>query len=322
MRNINALIIAATAIALAGCEATGPVPDSPRVSASGLGSKIAFTRLSDDQSQDEFTVAEIYVMNADGSEPRRITHNTTWDLGPVWSPDGDRLAFGGVQFVNGVAVSASMYLINADGSEQLELPGTCGNFPSWSPEGDQIAFGSVPGCPSANEIFVINTDGTGLTNLTNSPAVDGRPSWSPNGRKIAFNSNRDGDAEIWVMNADGSGLEQLTFNSASDQVPKWSPNGRKIAFQSNRDDPRFDIYVMNADGSEQTRLTTSEGRDLGASWSPDGKQIAFDSDRDHIAEQIRQVFVMNADGTDQRPLTALPSENAHACWGPGHASVP
>ena len=322
MRTTTVLLTMAAA-ALTACEE--PVrphgPGSPSLqlgSASGLGSKIVFTKLSESQDQDEFTVAEIYVMNADGTDQRRITHNPTFDIGPVWSPDGRQIAFHGVQFVGGVPVSISIFLINADGSGQTELPGTCGQFPSWSPDGKQIAFGTVQGCPAPGEIFVINVDGTGLTNLTNHPAGDARAAWSPNGQKIAFNSNRDGNGEIYVMNADGTDPIRLTFNAAADQAPDWSPDGRKIVFQSNRDDPRFDLYVMNADGTEVTRLTFGGGRDLDPAWSPDGREIAFDSDRDHIVEQIRQVFVMNADGTDQRPLTALPSENGHAGWGPGH----
>ncbi len=326
MKGITALLIMAAAV-LTACKDPGQPQDlvaSVAVfgSASGLGSKIAFTRLKETPESNEFLEAEIWVMNADGTDPRRLTHNRTFDLGAEWSPDGRMIAFHGAQFVAGVPVSLSIFLINADGSGQTELAGTCGQFPSWSPDGKKIAFNTAPGCPVAGEIFVINADGSGLTNLTNHPAGDARAAWSPNGRKIAFNSNRDGDGEIWVMNADGSDPVQLTFNTATDQAPDWSPDGRKIVFQSNRDDPKFDLYVMNADGTDVTRLTFGGGRDLDPSWSPDGRMIAFDSDREFVAEEIRQVFVMNADGSNQRPLTALPSENGHAGWGPGHARLP
>lgn len=326
MHRISAVVTAAAAV-LAACQDSAQLrnPFAPMASLGselGLGSEIVFTNLSQSQDQDEHLVAEIYVMNEDGIDQRRITLNTTFDIGPVWSPDGRRIAFHGTQFVDGVPVSLSIFVINADGSGQTELPGTCGQFPSWSPDGKRIAFHTVAGCPNAGEIFVINADGSGPMNLTNHAAGDARAAWSPDGQKIAFNSNRDGDGEIYVMNADGSEPIQLTFNAATDQAPDWSPNGRKIVFQSNRDDARFDIYVMNADGTDVRRLTVGGGRDLDPAWSPDGRQIAFDSDRDHIVEEIRQVFVMNADGTNQRPLTALPSENGHAGWGPGHARLP
>ncbi|MDT7947456.1 MAG: hypothetical protein RQ897_03795 [Thermoflexus sp.] len=73
------------------------------------------------------------------------------------------------------------------------------------------------------EIYVMNADGSGQTNLTNNPAEGWRPAWSPDGRHIAFTSYRDGNGEIYVMNADGSGQTNLTNNPAEDGIPAWSP---------------------------------------------------------------------------------------------------
>ena len=80
------------------------------------------------------------------------------------------------------------------------------------------------------DVFVMNADGSGRTNLTNNPAYDIDPAWSPAGNKIAFTSGRDGSLEIYVMNADGSGQSNLTSNAAIDVEPAWSPAGNKIAF--------------------------------------------------------------------------------------------
>jgi len=80
------------------------------------------------------------------------------------------------------------------------------------------------------EIFVMNSDGSGQTQLTFNTAADDMPAWSPDGSKIVFLSTRDpdGDAEIFVMNSDGSSQTQLTFNTATDVEPAWSPDGSKI----------------------------------------------------------------------------------------------
>lgn len=73
------------------------------------------------------------------------------------------------------------------------------------------------------EVYVMNADGTGQTNLTNNSAWDSRPAWSPDGTRIAFVSDRDGNREVYVMNADGSGQTRLTDNPAADGSPAWSP---------------------------------------------------------------------------------------------------
>src|SRR5712664_585155 len=89
-----------------------------------------------------------------------------------------------------------------------------------------------------DEIYVINSDGTAQTRLTNNPASDRCPTWSPDSTKIAFASDRDsvgsGNYEIYVMNVDGTNPTRLTNNPALDFAPAWSPDGTKIAFHSNR----------------------------------------------------------------------------------------
>ncbi len=129
-----------------------------------------------------------------------------------------------------------------------------------SPTG-QIAF------RSDNEIYIINADGSGRTNLTNNSASDWWPTWSGNGHQLAFVSDRDGNWEIYKMNADGSGQTRLTNNSNADNSPNWSLDGQKIVFVSNRDE-NDEIYSMNADGSQQTRLTNNTVSDTEATWSP------------------------------------------------------
>ncbi len=68
----------------------------------------------------------------------------------------------------------------------------------------------------------MNTNGTGQTRLTTSPAWEALPTWSPDGQRIAFVTDRDGNDEIYIMNADGTGLTRLTNNSTDDQKPTWS----------------------------------------------------------------------------------------------------
>ncbi|HYU38275.1 MAG TPA: tetratricopeptide repeat protein, partial [Acidimicrobiia bacterium] len=256
--------------------------------------------------------SEIYVMNPDGSDQRRLTVHDGIDNQPAWSPDGKRIAFS-----RGLVTGVDVFVMNADGSEQkrvthltdTDLGGGLG--PTWSPDGTRIAFQSYV----QPDIYVINVDGTGLRNLTNHPARDLQPAWSPDGSRIAFLSNRDGRPEVYVMNADGTGPVRLTVNAQSSEgtprwnpSPAWSPDGTKIAFASDRDGD-VEIYVMNADGTGLVRLTFNPGEDGEPSWSPDGRRIAFH--RRVLGHA--QVFVMNADGSNVTRLTEL-SPVAFSGW--------
>jgi hypothetical protein len=167
-----------------------------------------------------------------------------------------------------------------------------------------------------SEIFLMQTDGSLQTRLTNDPGKeDLSPALSPDGHQIAFVSHRDGNDEIYVMNVDGSNRVNLTKDmgrdSAMDFLPAWSPDGTKIAYTSTRDGNQ-EIYVMNADGSGQTRLTHHPAADWKPTWSPDGKQIAYTSERDGNLE----IYVMNADGSNPVNITKNMARDWRPSWSP------
>ena len=113
----------------------------------------------------------------------------------------------------------------------LKITNTENSYPYWSPDGEKIVFQSNR-AGGQSEIYVMNSDGTGLTRLTYSAADDLTPVWSPDGEKIVFQSYRDGNGEIYVMLSDGSRQTNVTHFPGEDMHPKWHPDGRRIIFNS------------------------------------------------------------------------------------------
>lgn len=169
------------------------------------------------------------------------------------------------------------------------------------------------------EVYIVNVDGTGLTNLTNNSAPDTLSdrvtAWSPDGAKLVFNSFRDGNFEIYVMNADGTQPINLTQRHGWDSDPTWSPDGNRIAFVAFSDGHRsVGISVMNSDGSGMTQLTLASALTLHTLpvWSPEGIRIAFEVYQDAQSE----VYVMNADGSGLRNLTNNQFFDYFSAWQP------
>lgn len=136
------------------------------------------------------------------------------------------------------------------------------------------------------EIYAINTDGSGLTNLTNDAAFDVEPAWSRDGRKLAFVSNRTGKFEVFMMNADGSNVEQVVDMVGVVKRPAWSSDGKKIAFDSYQGQ-FWAIYIINLD--DRTGLMRAMG--TSPDWSPNGKYLVYDNNTEFVVEENRHGFV-------------------------------
>ena len=287
--------------------------------------------------------AEIYLMNADGTNVQRITNNTTGENFPALSPDGRRIVFESNRLrkasdpVNWV----SLFVMNVDGSGETSL--VPGNSATWSRNGKSISFHAsasgkgqlISGLPGAaandSDIFILNIDDflkkkSPARNITNSPeAVDDDPDWSPDGKKIVFTSHAVTDdqtnsatAEIYIIDANGKGKpRRLTNNTEEERAPAWSPDGKLIAYSCRKGDVTegrsfgtFEICIMNADGSGQKRITNNRVPELTLSWLSDGKQLIFQRAVGGVGQF--QLFTINADGTGEKQLTFTPGFNGFA----------
>ena len=241
------------------------------------GRQISFMSYRDLEQfpKDEIRLGEIYVMNANGSNPINLTQSPERPDGvSSWSPDSKQIAFSSAELFNEhILANSDIFVMDADGANPINLTNhdALDQSPDWSPDGNQITFSSLR---DGNwEIYVMAADGANPINLTNHPARDGRPDWSPDGNQITFTSDRDGNLEIYVMNADGTNPINLTNHPAEDNNSSWSPDGTRIAFDSDRDlilgrDYNYEIYVMNADGTNPINLTQNRAWDASPSWGP------------------------------------------------------
>jgi Tol biopolymer transport system component len=221
---------------------------------------------------------DLYVMDGDGGNVRRLTTSATDHSGVAWN-------------------------------EALDV-----SQASWSPSAEKIAFDglySAFGPPCAQHcanwrVLVIGSDGSGLREV----ALDARaPAWSPDGRRLAYNSGINVYFEggsVTITRLDGSAPPvRVKANHLSDVGPVWSPNGGEVAFQASpTQGARTWIYVVRADGRRKRRLAVGQN----PAWSADGRRLAFIDDY--------KLITIARNGKDRRRLSRKGEFVIGAAWSP------
>lgn len=265
-------LIVAVALAIAA---------SSPASFSGANGKIYFEGPEGSNSSGP---GDIYSINPDGSGKIDLTEGlTTTDERPAASADGQHVVFQSFR-----DEGWNIIAMNSDGSSPVNLTKTeqpVVNFePGWSPDGAKVTFMRQNLTPGEQDIWVMNANGTGQVNLTQSPlASETAPEFSPDGSKIVYMRAGEGDNNnVWVMNANGTNPTQLTFTVSGSQksVGTWSPDGSRIAFtQDSSSSPTTNgLYVMKANGEEQTQILNGSAAIASGniSWSPDGTKLVYE----------------------------------------------
>jgi Tol biopolymer transport system component len=256
------------------------------------GSRIAYTSGYRGSSaiDPEF---DIWVMGADGSTKVNLTGDTTArpDSQPEFSPDGESIVFTAGHGPNGEP--AGIFVMGADGSNPTNLTERYPQFgalqgvdPSFSPDGRKIVFAMPdvehPGNPQV-DIQMMNSDGSNLVNLTNTPDDRERnPTFSPDGAKIAFDSEEVAGAQCTPV----------------------CPDPAPPAF------PTTDVLTMDADGSNRTPIVVDPSSyDYRPSFSPDGTRLAFGKFKvfggpyDPNKPVVNEIVVIGADGSNPASIT-------------------
>jgi len=221
--------------------------------------RIAFTTNRDGQS-------EIYLMNADGSNPINLTNNPADDQQPAWSVDGQWIAFTSNREGN-----YEVYILQVNGTEVINLTNNPGNDtqPNWvrsttfDPSGELIVFTSDRDLNQ--EIYRMKTDGSEATNLTGNPASDQMAKGSPDGALVAFTTNRDGNQEIYTIRIDGQNQVNQTNNLSNDFGPSWAPTQAWIAFTTDLVGNR-EVYIIKPGALEVYNITNHPYQDQVSDW--------------------------------------------------------
>jgi dipeptidyl aminopeptidase/acylaminoacyl peptidase len=299
-REVEMIRIATLVVMLAACFGASPAAGS----FPGENGRIVF-------SSNRVVPSEIYSMNEDGTDIRRLTWNATQDQFPRVSPDGSRIVFARTVAGNDLDI----WIMNADGTGEQQL--TSGpardEQPAFTQTGDAVVFQRVPGaqgvCPC--EIRIVGADGSGERLVDTGPGNAANPDVSKNG-KLAFVGDRDGTRSIYVTDLRGGPVKRVTVGPAlefGDYRPRWSPRGNDLVFMRNELGPlsSIDIWTVHQDGTDLRRLTATERVEDFPQWSPDGSRIVF-AVVQPSAPFAARLLTMNADGTNERllPLLAAP----------------
>ncbi|MCG9131937.1 PD40 domain-containing protein [Candidatus Poribacteria bacterium] len=279
---------------------------------------------------------DIYILNKNDENLRRLTNDPARESEPTWSPDDRFLAY--TYSLDG---NSDIYVINTRTKERRQLTHNLVDdyFPAWSPNGKWIAF--VSGIHEQNaDIYRMDIDGTNLRRLTDR-GKNGRPTWSPDSQWIAFVSYDRGERKgIYIMDVNGKRLRRLDdkavqmINGVFHGECAWSPDGKQIAFGLHiRDEKRMHLCTIDIDGKNFRQLTQGGPilkpmKILGfpnpaiyyPAWSPDSKWIAYVFSDDPQPFQFADIYVIEAIGNGREKSILIGeidmSSNSYPTWAP------
>ncbi|MGD9092044.1 MAG: DPP IV N-terminal domain-containing protein [Anaerolineales bacterium] len=293
---------------LAGCRSApiGPAPTPERPP------RIAFM-------SDRDGAFDIYIMDRDGGNLTNLTNHEAQDGIPEWSRNAASFVFISTRDSE---EDVFIYRMDEDGANQRMMNPDVTSATAqylWSPDGQWLAYEG--GVETTLDVFIMDTSGGQVKNISESDAVDRLAPWSTDGEEILIVSNREGSSlAIYAVDIDSGEFRRLTDPAYNSGTPAWSPDGKKIAFMSDKDGA-IEIYTMDNNGENLARLTESVEFDGYPAWSPDGSKIAFISNRDGNPE----IYVMNADGGEQTNLTNTPegqeSIQGDFAWSPDGSQI-
>ena len=236
---------------------------------------------------------QIFTMGLDGSDVRRISDGHGRTTCSYYLPGGDRVLYA---------------------STKSSYGGSC-------PPPPDMSHGYVWSLDPAFDIYVADSSGNDLGQLTDNAFYDAEATVSPKGDRIVFTSTRSGDVDLYSMNIDGSDVKQLTTEEGYDGGAFYSGDGAQIVYRASRpagDELKeyrellkqnlikphaLEIYVMNADGSNKHAITHLGAASFAPYFFPDGKRVIFSSNKSDPKGRSFELYIVNTDGSGFEQVT-------------------
>lgn len=249
---------------------------------------------------------ELYMMDFDGNNVRKITANGSINLSPRWSPNGKELMF--TSFKEGSASLFTKDLASYKEKKLLKTPsmnmGGC-----WSPNGKKTVF--TVSNDGDSDLYLADYGGKSMRRLTSGWGLDVSPSWSPVDNTIAYVSDKSGNPNIYVVPESGKNPTRLTYEGKYNTSPAWSPKGDYIAYSSLQKDG-FRIYIIRSGGQDPRQISFGPGNDEEPSWSPDGRFLTFSSTK----EGKKSIYIVAIGSGKMIKLNGTKGQDMSPAWSP------
>ncbi|MGA3028782.1 MAG: hypothetical protein ABSF98_28925 [Bryobacteraceae bacterium] len=288
------------------------------------GKRLIFQSTRDDAKCDQ-----IYIMNADGSNPHRVSTGQGVTTCSYFLPDGKHILYASThlagpecpprpdhskEYVWAVYAGFDIFVATDEGKIVRRLTDTPGYDAEATVNWKDRKIVYTSKASGDLDLWTMKLDGTGKTRLTTAPGYDGGGVFSRDGKKLVWRAYRPKDAaaleryrqllandltapmkmELFVANADGSGEKQITSFGCASFAPQFTPDGQRIVFSSNKnkcDSREFELFTINVDGNDLQQVTSFGGFTSFPEFSPDGRELAFTSTQNAKSHYEFNIFV-------------------------------
>ncbi len=252
-------------------------------------------RLVFQSTRDDVKCDQIYVMNSDGSQSKRISNGRGVTTCGYFLPDGKHVLY------------ASTY------AEAEACPAR-----------PDRSKGYVWAVHPAYEIYVADLEGKIVRKLTDAPGYDAEATVQWKGKKIIYTSKASGDLDLWTADLDGSHKKQITKFTGYDGGAVFSRDGRRIVWRAHHPQPgpdlekykqlladnltapmKMELFVANADGSDARQITNFGCASFAPQFTPDGKRIIFSSNKNKCDSRDFELFLIDVDGSNLQQVTSF-----------------